>query len=131
MKLQRSYLAYLLAMFFVSLRLLNVNSKLSVPCAIVLPIVNSLAKDRCALLHLDFPSRLKHSSTGPCSAVMKPEVGEVPMSPAWSLMGQHGHLQVCSLGWVCGGGHSLGEQEARCLSAADVPSPSCARILSL
>lgn len=60
-------------------------------------LLNSLAEDRCVLLHLDFPSRLKHSSVGSYPAVMKPQVGEMSTSPAWSLMGQHGHLQVCHL----------------------------------
>lgn len=59
--------------------------------------LNSLAEDRCVLLHRDFPSRLKHSSAGSYPAAMNPQVGQVPTSPAWALMGQHGHLQVCSL----------------------------------
>lgn len=95
-------------MFFVSLRLLNVNSRLSVPCAIVLPI-ELIGKRQMCFTSSDFPSRLKHSSAGSYPAVMKPQVGEMSTSPAWSLVGQHGHLQVCNLrmsqGRICGGGH--------------------------
>lgn len=80
--------------------------------------LNSLAKDRCVLLHLNFPSRLKHSSAGSYPAVMNPQVGKMPTSPAWALLGQHGHLQVCNLrmsqGKVGGGEHSLGEQVSLC-----------------
>ena len=64
----------------------------------------------------------------------RPQVGEVPTSPSWALLGQHGHLQVHTprTRGCCGEGFAegcrLGEEEVRSPSAAEVPSLSHARI---
>lgn len=91
----KEILSSLWARLFVLLTLLNVKLRLSVPWVIALPI-KPIGK-RQILLNFFWipPASLTRVQLSPTQrTATKPQVGEMPISPAWALLGQHGHLQA-------------------------------------